>query len=212
MTKPFTIFIEGNIGAGKSTLLKYFERFDYIETVAEPVEEWQNLNGSNLLKLMYENPQKYSFPFQTYTIFLMLRNIMKKTTKTVKILERSLFSAQICFNEILKSQNNLNKEEYDILKEWNKYIANNFDVKPDLVVYLKTTPESVFDRIKQRKRSGENNISLEYLQWIHNLHENWLIKNKPNCIFPILILNGDFSEDDIQIEYEKIIDRIEEQL
>lgn len=210
-TKPFTIFIEGNIGAGKSTLLKYFERADYIETVPEPIEKWQNLKNSNLLEMMYNNPQKYSFPFQSYTILLMLQNQMKKTTKPVKMLERSLLSAQYCFNEILKSRNNLNKEEYDILNEWNKFIAINFNVQPDLVIHLRTAPENVFARIKQRARAGENNISLEYLQHMHELHENWLA-DKKKFPFPILLLNGDLNEDDIKAEYEKKFENISDDI
>lgn len=204
-TKPFTIFIEGNIGAGKSTLLDYFEHFDYIETIAEPIEQWKNLNNSNLLELMYKEPQKFSFPFQTYTTLLMLQNHMKQTTKAVRILERSLLSAHFCFNEILKSQEKLNKEEYDILQEWNRYIHENFSVQPNLIVYLRTTPENVFERIKKRERSEERNIDLIYLQHLHELHEKWLIDEKIDFSCQILILDGNLNQDKIKVEYEKII-------
>ena len=32
--------------------------------MTEPVEEWRNLNGHNMLQQMYEDPARWSFPFQ----------------------------------------------------------------------------------------------------------------------------------------------------
>lgn len=46
---PFTVFIEGNIGSGKSTFLKHFQQFDDVCLLKEPVEEWRNCGGTNLL-------------------------------------------------------------------------------------------------------------------------------------------------------------------
>ena len=37
--RPFVVSIEGNIGSGKSTMLKYFEKFQDVELVPEPVAE-----------------------------------------------------------------------------------------------------------------------------------------------------------------------------
>lgn len=48
-SKPFTVFVEGNIGSGKTTFLEHFRRFEDITLLTEPVEEWRNLNGWNLL-------------------------------------------------------------------------------------------------------------------------------------------------------------------
>ena len=43
--RPFIVSIEGNIGSGKSTMLKYFEKFEDVELVPEPVAEWCNVGG-----------------------------------------------------------------------------------------------------------------------------------------------------------------------
>ena len=43
--RPFVVSIEGNIGSGKSTMLKYFEKFEDVELVPEPVAEWCNVGG-----------------------------------------------------------------------------------------------------------------------------------------------------------------------
>lgn len=48
-SKPFTVLVEGNIGSGKTTFLEHFQQFEDITLLTEPVEEWRNLRGWNLL-------------------------------------------------------------------------------------------------------------------------------------------------------------------
>lgn len=55
-------------------------------------------------------------------------------------------------------------------------------------MYLRTTPEVVFDRMKARGRSEETSVSLDYLQQLHNLHEDWLIHGRKHCPAPVIIL------------------------
>lgn len=42
-------------------------------------------------------------------------------------------------------------------------------------VYLKTTPSVVHERIRKRARSEEQCVPLEYIEQLHDLHENWLV-------------------------------------
>ena len=52
--------VEGNIGSGKTSFLSQFSGLAGVETLAEPVERWWDLNGTgdNLLQLMYEDPAR----------------------------------------------------------------------------------------------------------------------------------------------------------
>jgi septin family protein len=47
-SRPFTIFVEGNIGSGKTTFMNYFANAD-VHLLSEPVEMWRNVEGHNLL-------------------------------------------------------------------------------------------------------------------------------------------------------------------
>ncbi len=48
--RPFTVLVEGNVGSGKSTLLGAFKgRRPDVMVVPEPVAEWQDVNGTDLL-------------------------------------------------------------------------------------------------------------------------------------------------------------------
>ena len=55
---PFTVSVEGNIGAGKSTMLKFFDQFTEVEPAPEPVAQWRDLRGHNLLRNKFEDPQR----------------------------------------------------------------------------------------------------------------------------------------------------------
>lgn len=47
--RPLRISVEGNIGSGKSTFLNYCRRHGDIDVACEPVDEWTNVDGFNLL-------------------------------------------------------------------------------------------------------------------------------------------------------------------
>lgn len=44
------------------------------------------------------------------------------------------------------------------------------------IIYLKCDPSICLSRIKSRGRKGEESITLDYLEKVHDCHENWLGK------------------------------------
>lgn len=71
-THPINVMIEGNIGVGKSTFLEYLKRKyegnTEVSIVDEPLTKWQDYQGKNLLKLFYDNKEKYGFILQVLLI------------------------------------------------------------------------------------------------------------------------------------------------
>ena len=71
----------------------------------------------------------------------------------------------------------MEESEYLVLSEWFNFLVScplmNFKV--DQIIYLRTDPEVVYERIKNRNRSEENTIPLQYLKELHKLHEEWLV-------------------------------------
>ena len=57
-----------------------------------------------------------------------------------------------------------------------------------LLVYLRTTPEVVYERMKVRGRSEEDSVSLDYLKQLHDLHEDWLIHGRKHRPAPVIFL------------------------
>ncbi|XP_037051438.1 deoxynucleoside kinase isoform X1 [Bradysia coprophila] len=201
--QPFTVFIEGNIGSGKTTFLNYFKKFDEVCLQAEPVEKWRDVAGVNLLDLMYKDPERWAMPFQTYVTLTMLQTHTLATEKSIKLMERSLFSARYCFVENMLTNGVLHQGMYNVMQEWYKYIRENVHIQADLIVYLRTTPEVVYERMKARARSEEKCIPFEYLKQLHELHENWLVHGHHERPAPVLMLDADLPIEDITKEYER---------
>lgn len=196
-----SISIEGNIAAGKTTLLNFLSESGTFNTIPEPTEKWRNINGTNLLELMYKNPQKYAFAFQSYVLLTYLEIHSEESIKT-KIVERSSSSSRFCFVESLLNRGMIQREQYEVIQKWHEFTERNFKLQPDLIIYLKTTPERAFERSQQRNRPEERQQELETFQQLHAYHENWLFNINE---IPVLTLNGDLEPDLIKAEYHKCL-------
>ncbi|XP_041975860.1 deoxynucleoside kinase isoform X2 [Aricia agestis] len=203
-TKPFTVLVEGNIGSGKTTFLEHFRQFEDITLLTEPVEQWRNLKGWNLLDLMYKDPAKWAMTFQAYVSMTMLDMHRLPTTTPVKLMERSLYSARYCFVEHMRRAGTLHPAQFAVLDEWFMFMQRTTNIDVDLIVYLKTTPSIVHERIKKRARSEEQCVPLSYIEELHKLHEDWLVnRTHAECPAPVLVIDADLDLSQITEEYKK---------
>ncbi|XP_071869012.1 deoxynucleoside kinase [Bombus fervidus] len=206
--RPFTVCIEGNIGSGKTTFLSHFKQFNNTTVLQEPVELWRNVAGTNLLELMYTNPRRYSFLFQSYVQLTMLQLHTYESGMPYKIMERSVFSSR-CFIEIMKRSKLLQDVEVMVLEDWHEWYIQNANIVTDLIIYLRTSPDIVYERMKRRARKEENCVSLEYLQQVHNIHDEWLCHQTLfNVSAPVLIIDGDKSLQEMVTQFENCKDLI----
>ncbi|KAK3586740.1 hypothetical protein CHS0354_014771 [Potamilus streckersoni] len=193
----FTVCVEGNIASGKTTFFEYFKKFSsLVEVHEEPVTEWRNLHGHNILAKMYEDPRRWALTFQSYVQMTMLDMHLKKQKCPIKMVERSIYSAK-CFVENLHRNSLVLDLEYIVLSEWFDWILKSHNIKVDLMVYLQTRPDVVLQRIRDRNRAEEQRITLEYVQALHDLHEEWLIKKSKfyiPCQVLVLDANSDLPE------------------
>uniref|UniRef100_A0A1I8PES5 Deoxynucleoside kinase domain-containing protein n=1 Tax=Stomoxys calcitrans TaxID=35570 RepID=A0A1I8PES5_STOCA len=202
-TQPFTVLIEGNIGSGKTTFLNHFQKFqEKICLITEPVEKWRNVRGVNLLELMYKEPERWAMPFQSYVTLTMLQSHTQQTQKPVKLMERSIYSSRYCFVENMFRNDIIDAGMYHVLQEWYEFIDNAIHVQADLIVYLRTSPEVVYERMRKRARSEESCVPLKYLEELHKLHEEWLIKNR-GLNTNVIVLNANLDLDHIGSEYKR---------
>merc|ERR1712071_623340 len=91
--------------------------FPAVQIYPEPVDDWCNVNGHNLLSLLYHDPEKWSFAFQSTVQLTRLNIIHQQTDARVKLIERSLQNNRFCFLEIGKEMRALSPPEYAVLAE-----------------------------------------------------------------------------------------------
>jgi hypothetical protein len=57
----------------------FFQQSDVnLKVINEPVDQWRNLNGNNLLDLMYKDPKRWAFAFHSYVSHLFEKYIYFK--------------------------------------------------------------------------------------------------------------------------------------
>merc|ERR1712083_1122047 len=108
-----------------------------VEVLTEPVDRWRNANGHNLLQLMYEDPQRWAMPFQSYVQLTMLEHhLQSRPGRTVKLMERSIYSARYCFVENMHKSGVMEGCEFEVLDEWFKFATDNsgLNINVDLII------------------------------------------------------------------------------
>ncbi|CAM2101084.1 thymidine kinase 2, mitochondrial isoform X2 [Caretta caretta] len=225
--KKTVICVEGNIASGKTTCLDYFAKTASIEVLTEPVPKWRNVHGHNLLNaprsnnsgvcclnaiilgLMYQDSSRWGITLQTYIQLTMLEQHTKPMISPLRMMERSIHSAKHIFVENLYRSGRMPKVDYVVLTEWFEWIVKNTDVSVDLIVYLQTSPETCYERLKNRCREEEKIIAMEYLEAIHQLYEEWLIKQTLFRVpSPVLVIQADNDMQKMIEKYEESRDRI----
>ncbi|XP_039931104.1 thymidine kinase 2, mitochondrial isoform X2 [Hirundo rustica] len=207
------ICIEGNIASGKTTCLDYFAQTTSIEVLKEPLAKWRNVRGHNILGLMYQDASRWGITLQTYVQLTMLeqhtRPMFMLQIAPIRMMERSIHSAKHIFVENLYRSGKMPEVDYAVLSEWFDWIQKNTDVSVDLIVYLQTSPKVCYERLKIRCREEEKVIPLEYLEAIHELYEEWLIKRalfEVSC--PVLVIGADHDMQKMIEKYEENRDQI----
>ena len=162
--------LEGNIGSGKTTIMKIISNhFKDVEFIEEPVKQWQNLGGMNLLDSFYSDPKRWGFSFEFFSMLTKIESLLKaaESDKPIIIIERSIFSNRV-FMDLSKELGKLDTMEYCMLTNvYNFYLTH---VYPQIsgIIYLDTPVEECINRITRRNRGEECSIEKSYLDAIKN--------------------------------------------
>lgn len=177
--KNAILVVEGNIGAGKSTFLKLIKEYLNLEIIFEPHQRWQSVGGTqNLLELFYTDTQRWAYTFQSYAF---ITRIMEQEAQValhpqaVHLSERSVFSDRYCFAKSAYENGFMTSLEWKLYQEWFSWLVDRSLTMPQGFIYLQTDPRVCYERIAKRARYEEITISLEYLNQLHDKHEQWLV-------------------------------------
>ena len=172
--------IAGVVGVGKSSLTKILEEERNCTVFKEPV-----FDNPLLDKFYYDKP-RYAFPLQIF--FLNKRfEMCKEANKTDNsVMDRSIVEDTI-FAKMLRDSGYMDLHEYNIYKELFNNMLQHVE-PPDLMVYLKVSPEEAIQRIKKRGRQFEIDNSLKYWYDLNQNYNNFFHEYKWS---PLLIIEVD---------------------
>ncbi|XP_077571235.1 deoxyguanosine kinase, mitochondrial-like [Stigmatopora nigra] len=192
------VSIEGNIAVGKSTFAKLLRSAcpDW-EVVSEPVSKWQNIDSgtlkgtspqktvSNLLGMMYQDPKRWSYTFQTHSCMTrfktqlqpMSAHLLGSQGAGIQVYERSVYSDRYIFALNMFELGCIDSTEWAVYQDWHSLLVEQFghQVALEGIIYLKAPPEKCMERLERRGRPEEATVELDYLQKLHKQHQNWLV-------------------------------------
>ena len=174
------ILLEGNIGAGKSTMGRILKKSGLVDFIEEPVEAWQEGFAANLLDAFYSDMERWAFTFQI-TAFITRaktwKEVLARTNHSRVVLERSIFTDRYVFATNSHRLGGMTDAEWQVYCGLWEFLVSNYCVEPDYILYYRTPADVCVERMKARGRSEEAGVSLEYLQQLEELHDQWLLEH-----------------------------------
>lgn len=200
MTDRF-VAIAGLIGAGKTTLAKNLAS-EY-EAIHFKEPQIENKTGLELLGKFYGDKKKYGFLFQIYLLNQRYAQVSKMTWEDKMVIsDRSIYEDKIFAKQLYKNGDML-ELEYNTYKALLRTISQTMR-HPDILLYLRVSPEVALERIRKRGRECESGITLEFLSDLYNYYEKGI--NKLSKKIPIKIIDYDDYESGDYMKVKKIVD------
>ncbi len=191
------IAIEGVIGAGKTTLAKGLANKFHAGLILEEFEE------NPFLAKFYSNPSQYAFHTQLY--FLMSRYRQQRKINQMDLFHSRLISDYLFAKDRIFAEVNLTEDEFSLYDKIYSLIEKEIP-RPDVVVYLQSTPDFLYKRIKQRDRSYERNIEYDYLVKLCEAYNSFFIHYNTSQLLVVNIKGFDFlTNTDLDLIYKEII-------
>ena len=171
------LVVEGVIGAGKTSLTRLLSDRLAAQLVLEEVEE------NPFLKDFYRDRARWAF--QTQMHFLFSRYQQQRGLRQTDLFSDKLVSDYLFQKDRIFASLNLADQEmalYERLLGWLELDV----VKPDVVVYLQASTETLMERITQRNRSFERDMERAYIDKLNEAYNHYFFHYHDT---PLLVVN-----------------------
>ncbi len=179
-SRPFYVAIEGVIGVGKTTLARLLQSRFEAELLLEAFEE------NPFLPKFYEDPERYAFQTQ---IFFLLSRYRQQTQQVPQLLAsgRPILADYTFAKDAIFARLTLKGDEWDMYVRVHEALAEKLP-RPDLVVYLRATPDTLMQRIALRDRPYERAMPRAYIEALYAAYEEHF---SGDVGAPVLALDAD---------------------
>lgn len=181
-SSPLFIAVAGNIGAGKSSLTRLLaERFGW-----KPY--FESVDDNPYLADFYGDMKRWSFHLQMYFLANRFKNHKQMVESGISVIQdRSIYEDAEIFARNLYEMGNMERRDYDNYVSL-FHVMMDYLKPPDLMIYLRTSVDTLLGQIARRGRSYEQTIQRSYLELLNRHYEDWIARYS---IGPLLIVKTD---------------------
>jgi deoxyadenosine/deoxycytidine kinase len=200
---PF-VGIAGNIGVGKTT---------FTSIVAE-IQGWhpfyESVMDNPYLSDFYGDMKRWGFNLQIYFLHHRFRNHVKMSKQKEGVIQdRTIYEDVEIFAKNLHLLGNIDDRDWENYRNLFKVMIS-FLRKPDLIIYLKASTDTLLTRIKKRARDYEKAIDPEYLHTLNVAYDIWI--SNINDIPVLIIDTNNFNIFKDKDQLDSIINNINKKL
>ncbi|CAE8654916.1 unnamed protein product, partial [Polarella glacialis] len=171
--------VEGNICSGKTTLSKHLlEALADSDFTSQPSDVFLESDPKCLLKLLYGDPKRYAFAFQTYMLSTRMASMDMAMKNAIRrsVLDRSILGDYV-FAVKNRMDGNISSDEWEAYEEIRDSRGfSRLAKSPACVLFLDAGPEVCHHRMSQvRKHEAESGVPLEYLDGLDSVYINSIL-------------------------------------
>ncbi len=162
------IGVAGNIGVGKTTFTKMLAERLQLKSYFESVID------NPYLADFYGDMHRWSFNLQIYFLHHRFR-----THAEMSNYDGGVVQDRTIYEDVEIFARNLHEMGHMTERDWENYrnlfgIMTSFLRKPDLIIYLKASTDTLLSRIRGRDRDFERTIDPEYLHRLNIAYDQWI--------------------------------------
>ena len=174
------VAIEGVIGVGKTTLARLLQPAFDAEIILEVFEE------NPFLSDFYSDRERYAF--QTQIFFLLSRyHQQRRTIPDLVTTGKNVIADYTFAKDSLFARINIKGDELDMYYKVHEALAEKIQ-KPDLLVYLQATTDTLMQRIALRDRPYERQMERAYINELNLAYDEFF--SKPFDHTPVLTIDS----------------------
>ena len=168
MGQGFFLAIAGNIGVGKTELTNRLSEELNWAAYYEPVIQNPYLDS------FYQNMSRWSFHLQIYFLSERFKAQVEIGRSPLPFIQdRTIYEDAEIFARTLRAQGSMTEVDYENYTALFDCMVS-FLRKPDLILYLRATPEALMQRIAKRGRPSEQSITIDYIARLNHAYEDWM--------------------------------------
>lgn len=195
---PNYIAVEGVIGVGKTTFAEMLAQCLEAELVREEVLE------NPFLVDFYKNRKRHAFSCQLYFLisrFQQQQQLMVRDLFAQRIVADYLFAKDQIFASV-----NLSERELALYDKIAPVLAQNIP-RPDLVIYLQASTQTLLNRIRKRNLPFERSVDSEYIEGVNKAYDYFFFHYTDTPLLVVKTDEIDFVNNSRQ--FDDLIDQIQ---